>query len=69
VLLLLNERLGRREAVGVKAHVHLILSQSVVRKVHVYHVIAEAAFLGEGSQLVLVLLFDSLDLLLHLSKH
>jgi hypothetical protein len=44
LLLLMDKRLRRCEATRVEANICLVLSKRVVRKVHVNHIIAEAAF-------------------------
>jgi hypothetical protein len=68
VLLLLDKGLARGEAVcgRVEAHVNLIVCHCEVGQVHLDHVVAEAALLGQLAELVLALFLDNLYLLLHL---
>ena len=64
----LYERFGCGKAIccSVEADVNLIIGHGEVGKVHLDHVVAKAALLGQLAELVLVLLLQLLHLLLHL---
>ena len=62
------ERFGCGKAIcgGVEADVNLIIGHCEVGQVHLDHVVAKAALLGQLAELVFVLLLQLLHLLLHL---